>query len=235
MTEKTKSEESLREELNRKIEENQDDYGSICKLLEIYVKSDSKTDVEKGLNMLRKYRGKFEHKPEIHRLASLLYMRMGGVESVKSLAIEATEKYAELDPENPLALTYLGYVYWKYGELEKAIAATENGKKIVDRQGNEFHRAYLNANLAYYYAEGEVWKSADVARKLAEEAYQYTKAPSHTDTYGYVLVKFARSPEDLDKAEALFQEALRNEHTYRDIIKKHQSLLREKRKEFSRK
>lgn len=139
------------DEPSKKVEANPDDFDSICDLIEAFIESGSIRDLGEALSMVRREKERFKDKPRIQKLASMLYMRMEGAEEVKNLAIEAAEKFRELDKENATSYVHLGYVYWRYDELDKAIAITEQGLDIAERVRDTESLMYAKANLAYFY------------------------------------------------------------------------------------
>lgn len=136
MEKKTTAIEKPTDELIKQVERNPDDFDSICDFIEAFIESDSKRDLRKALSMVRRERERFKDKPRIHQLASMLYMRMERGQEFKNLAIEAAEKFRELDKENATSYVHLGYVYWWYDVLEKAIVITEQGLHIAERVHN---------------------------------------------------------------------------------------------------
>ena len=220
-----------KKDLAKKVKENPDDFESVRDLLEShYLMSDSKRDLERALSIVRDATKRFSDNPEIFRLASILYMRIEGVSNAKSLALEAAQKYRALAPESARALLYLGYIYWWTGDLNRAIEITEGAVKRSEELGEERTQSYCQANLAYFYAEAEDWEHADEALELAESAIRIQDIPNHVDTLGYVIMKFSKTLEDLNRAEELFNKALQYEGTRTVIVQEHLAELKKMKK-----
>jgi tetratricopeptide (TPR) repeat protein len=239
MTDETKSKKEL-EKLRKKLEEKYKNYikkypkdiDIICDFIDFYLDSDAEIEWQKALNLLSKHKDEFEHESEIHRLATILYMRFEDLDRAKLLALDSAEKYGELDPENPKALLYVGYVFWWYNEVERAIEKTKVALELATIQENKKIQVYSKANLAYYYANLEKWEEAETALQYAHEAYDFEKSPARVDTLGYVIMKFAKTKKDLEEAENKFKEALNMKGVRREYVLQNLSELQKKQEEL---
>lgn len=218
------------EEIKRKFEESPNDIRIFSQLISYYIKSDSKSDLEEALSLVIKKKEAFKNEPEYYKIASHLCLRMEHVPWAKDFAINSGEEAILLDSENPKRYLNLGYIYWWYGEMEKAITKTEEALKLAEKTQNREFINFAKGNLSFFYAQLGINK--EKAIEFAEEAYQYDKSPPTIDTIGYVKMKFANSNKDLEEAEKLFLEAKTKENANIMEIEKHLKELGEKKKKI---
>ncbi len=213
----------LEETYRKKLEENPTDFDVACKLIELYLESESKRNWEKAFQLLKKYTVEYDNEPGFHRIASYLYMKMEYLEKAEELAIRAAEKYAKLAENKSKAYLYLGYIYWYYGKLDNGIDCTKKALLLATQEGDIDIEMYCKSNIAYFYAQRGEEELSDEALQFANEAYKHQKSAANTDTLGYVTMKFARSKQDLEAAKERFEEARNMPGTRVDDIEEHLS------------
>lgn len=216
------------EEIKRKFEKSPNDIQIFNELISYYIKSDSKNDLEEALALVNEKKEVFKDEAEYYKIVAHLYLRMEHVPRARDFAIDSGNKAILLDRENPKRYLNLGYIYWWYGEVEKAITITEEGLRLGERIKNEEIINLTKGNLAFFYAQLGIDK--EEAIRFAEEAYQNDKSASTIDTLGYVKMKFASSKKDLEEAERLFLEARTREDANLKEIERHLSELATERK-----
>jgi len=225
----TKINKQLERECLEELSNKTKDFDALSRLIYMYLNSKDESYYDKALNLIEEKKEEFKDRVEYYNILSLIYRQIGETGRTKDLAIESAKKCIELERRNPRWYFGLSYTYWWYKDLDKAIEVSEEGLKLSQELQKEIsvNMNLIKGNLAYFYAEKSDFEKKDIALKYAEDAYNYDKAPSRTDTFGYVLMKFGTSKEDFEKAEKLFLEALKQESD-NEFIREHLEEVRRK-------
>jgi len=101
----------------------------------------------------------------------------------------------------------LAYLYWGVSQFNRAIEIAEKGleyaSKVEDRKISET----LQNSLAYYYADGDRNDKEIEARQYASAALK-TESDAALDTYGFVLICFGKTTEEVLKGVDFCKQAL---------------------------
>jgi tetratricopeptide (TPR) repeat protein len=166
------------------------DFAALQELVTLYI--DSKpTRSQDALSALASAHGHFGEHPKYFWLLATVHIALKDREP----AIEASKTYVRLCREQGSkagiadALISLGYCYFWFEDLDRAIESTEEAWEMLSKVENKA-KYVCQSNLAYYLAASRRDKGR--ALRLAKEAVEYMDGePLSTDTMGYVRMQFA--------------------------------------------
>lgn len=106
----------------------------------------------------------------------------------------------------------LAFLFWQFGQIEKAITISEKGFEIAN-EGNDIVKIMKFKNsLAYYYADTGNKKYEDRARSYIEEACKENPEDlAKLDTKGYVKIVYGRTKEEIIDGVSLCFTAFKND------------------------
>jgi len=90
------------------------------------------------------------------------------------------------------------FLFWRFGEIEKAIKISERGLEIArSKNDRETHNKFKNS-LAYYYADTGREDYENLARSYIEEASKdHPQDLAKMDTKGYVKIVYGKTKEEI--------------------------------------
>jgi tetratricopeptide (TPR) repeat protein len=108
----------------------------------------------------------------------------------------------------------LGYVYWRFGDIDAAIASTENALNLTSKYDwvdRDIHMFKIKDNLAYYYADKGINEEKAFSYVDQIDTFDFIddiEKAKHLDTKGFVYMKFGKNKEDIQKSINCFTESL---------------------------
>lgn len=217
--------------LNELRTEDSNNLDLLIELADLYIRQG---DPSKALALMELEEHRFQEQYLFYKHLAAIYT----VVNSKKEALKATQIALNLNPNNPGLITSLGYVYWYFGDTEKAIAETEKALKLIktEKEDDELLLKIKN-NLAYYYAE--LGKNEKEAREYAELSYRHKEKFGkfkawYIDVYGYVKMKFAKNTNEIDESLDLFTEALKEGYPLDTIMVNHLKEALEKREKLKK-
>lgn len=180
-------------------------------LKELVRKAESEVNKErpqKAIALMELEEDKFKNNPKFYKNLCSAYRAADD----KKNALKYIKKAISLEPENLNWMISLGYTYWCFGNLKKAVEETEKAIKYASSK-RDFLK--IRNNLAYYYAQLE--QKEVQAREYASYCYKNRKIVDldpalrleYINTHAYVKVKFAKEVDEVDRAISLYNNAMK--------------------------
>lgn len=171
---------------------------------------------QKALRFVESKNERFSKSPEYFMLvarANCKFENTGKARTHYLKAIAAASEAINIEPENPRWLSLRGLMHDVFGVVVEAVKDTENALKMAENKSDQKNIARAKNNLAFYFAELGQEDKKELALQYANEACEYDRQfgqPIHIseDTLGYVLMSFAETKDELERAVALLGQAV---------------------------
>jgi tetratricopeptide (TPR) repeat protein len=182
--------------------------GRLVTLIDGYLDQRDTRSLEKALSLVLRNLEKYSDDTAfLYRATKILTLVKENAEAAK-LASELSFRLVQLEPNKVKWHINAAYIQWRLGNIVTAIELSEIAlKNLAKFSASNEQIVTLKGNLAYYYAERGRIDDAEQAKQLAIEVYRESPTPSHADTLGYTLLRFAKDAVDLKEAAKYLEEA----------------------------
>jgi len=164
-------------------------------------------DVSEVINLIQQCKDEFGITPGLCRAAALL-ASLREENDLDLFVIEFAQALVDNAPkDNPWYRHLKELICFCCGKLEEAIVDAEIQLDEAETRGDTELALLSRNNISYYIAETGDSSREHYARECIEKVIDKDKRPEFLDTYGYVLIVFGQTIEEVQKGLAFCHEA----------------------------